>query len=1152
MGRIIGRRILVSVLSCFMLFGSFAVLNSDEVIAQGDTILDVGCLDEPKTRNILAANDIWTHNVLDPVYDSVTKSDPKTEEVKPYILKGTDVDGDGVFDDNEYGVFTSNLGKPLEVTAFYDFNGVMFHDGYQATIEDLLFTYHMFAKDPRTISLDVLKDRNNLPGSNYSIIRWLHLNKLSGFTPTADWAINKDYSDPSYNTSLRAAVHFKQQAPYWDFFRNTLSRTLLPAYLWEGTGCIYEKDTSTFKCGIHKNIDGSAMDSFGIAYDPVTGNGVPESDSRKFDFSLAESWDIPDEYVIGTGPFTFDRWVPGQFTSLDRNDDYFVGESYLHKPYIEGMLFKVFKTTQTAVFALRSGDIDYIAWSIPPVLVPELLNDHNISVVSTSPKGFSFLSYNMRGEPFGYQGGDPRNPDVGKNFRQAVAHLIDKKTIVTSLLQNYGIVADGPVSPTLARWYNSSLPQFAYDLSAADVLLDTYDPWDSSTDGPCTNANPSGCRSFSVVGNSEIEILTPNADYDPIRAAAGTLIAHAMNSAGINARSVPTAFGEIVMRINARDFQMFILGWRIGSDPPDYFHAFFYSRNAAQGQNYPGYQSDEFDQLILNAREEIDPQKQVDLIKKAQGVLAYDRPYDVLYFRTNIEAYRSDRFVNWTVGSYGSIYSYWSWLGIHEPPSDPLRITTSIQTDVTTDSTATFTATVTDTNGNALLGATVSVYVDPFCGEFVLGPQRSNLVSGQTDTNGDLVVTYVPPTLAANDTARTVFIYAWANHPGYNESRNATETIVVHRVGENFLSLLIDLPDGDLVPEGSSASIEIQVVDQDQNPATGANVYINSTPPATINPSSGVTDANGFISGLPGVIFFAPNVTGHTQYLISIIAQKPGYDSAVESLFLTVKNNRKPNVSITSFSPGQTLTGVVLVSGSADDPDGNSQLVIVEVRIDGGSWETASGTTSWSFSLNTTNLSEDTHTIFARSYDGTEYSSIASVTVVVDRNEPPSISAISISPGQELSGEVNITGDASDEDGNDEIIRVEVRIDGGNWLNATGTSRWSFLLNTFDLENGNHTLQLRAYDGTDYSTTLEIPFTVDNEVVTDCPDGTECGGILPIIGWLGLIAVIVVLLVASLILVAKARKRTESDESTEEAESLEEPTISTPEEEHKD
>ncbi|MCK4444112.1 MAG: hypothetical protein KAW09_06185, partial [Thermoplasmata archaeon] len=827
----------------------------------------------------------------------VTKTLPITNELRPYILKGTDISGNGIFEDNEYGRFESIPGKPLEVTAFYDFNYVYFHDGSQTTMDDLLFTYHLDALDPRTIALDVLKDKNNLPGSNFSATRWLHLGEVRNFDPELDWTISGDYSDPNYDTSLRGAIHFTQQAPYWDFFRSTLSWRILPAHLWEGTGCIYDPISQSFDCDIHKNKDGSPMDTFGIAYDGI--NGVPPNNPLAFDFGLAESWDLPDEYVIGTGPFTFDRWVPGQYSSLDRYDDYYVGEPYLHKPYIEGMRFKLFKTTQTAIFALRSGDVDYVAWSVHPAFIPELLSDPNIGLSTSHPKGFTYLTYNMRNEPFGYPGGDPGNGDTGKNFRQAIAYVIDKKTIVSSLLQGYGIIGDSPVSPTLARWYNSSLPQFYYDPLAADALLDTYDQWQPS-DGPCVSSG-SGCRSFPVIGTSGIEILTPNADYDPIQAAAGTLISQAMHGVGINTRSVPTAMSEIITRIGARDFRMALLDNRIGIEPPEYLHSFFYSRNSAQGDNSPGYQSDEFDQLSLSAREELDKQVQADLIKMAQGVLAEDRPYDVLYFKTNVEAYRSDRFVNWTVGHCGSIYSYWSWLGIHEPPPDPVRIATSIQTDVLTTDTAEFTATVTDLNGDLLFGATAHVYVNPWDGEFSLGAQQSNLVTGLTDLNGEFEVTYIPPVLAKNDTERTILVHAWATYPGYSESMNITDSIIVHPEGQKFLSLVTVLPEGDMVSGGNSLPIWVQVFDGDGIPVSGADVTIYSNPTATIDPSVGLTDASGFVNGQQNVVFTAPQVMGDTPHLITILAEETNHMNAEENLVIAVIYNEKPDVSITSI-----------------------------------------------------------------------------------------------------------------------------------------------------------------------------------------------------------------------------------------------------------
>jgi hypothetical protein len=48
-------------------------------------------------------------------------------------------------------------------------------------------------------------------------------------------------------------------------------------------------------------------------------------------------------------------------------------------------------------------------------------------------------------------------------------------------------------------------------------------------------------------------------------------------------------------------------------------------------------------------------------------------------------------------------------------------------------------------------------------------------------------------------------------------------------------------------------------------------------------------------------------------------------------------------------------------------------------------------------------------------------------------------------------------------------------------MNATGTSSWEFSLDTSKMKNGAHSLQARAFDGTDYSDIATRTFSVDNK-----------------------------------------------------------------------
>ncbi len=76
------------------------------------------------------------------------------------------------------------------------------------------------------------------------------------------------------------------------------------------------------------------------------------------------------------------------------------------------------------------------------------------------------------------------------------------------------------------------------------------------------------------------------------------------------------------------------------------------------------------------------------------------------------------------------------------------------------------------------------------------------------------------------------------------------------------------------------------------------------------------------------------------------------------------------------------LSGVYSINGTASDSDGSVDKV--EIRIDERPWIEVTGTTSWTYDWDTTTVGNGNHTIYARSFDGTDYSIEVSVTVIVE------------------------------------------------------------------------------------------------------------------------------------------------------------------------
>lgn len=230
-----------------------------------------------------------------------------------------------------------------------------------------------------------------------------------------------------------------------------------------------------------------------------------------------------------------------------------------------------------------------------------------------------------------------------------------------------------------------------------------------------------------------------------------------------------------------------------------------------------------------------------------------------------------------------------------------------------------------------------------------------------------------------------------------------------------------------------------------------------------------------------------------------------GLYSLEDSKTVTVNNgsNLVPSVEINSHSMDSVVSGTVEIEGTSQDNDGNVELV--EIKIDNGNWQTASGTLSWSYFWDTTSFSNGEHEIHVRAKDNSqEYSQIESITLIVNNggNIPPIATIISPSGGT-VSGSVTIRGSASDLDGDNTLSFVEIKIE-DDWESVNGITEWSYDWDTTDLDDGTYTIFARAYDGIEYSLEKSVEVSVDNPheptltITSEIPEETT--GILKLQG----------------------------------------------------
>ena len=349
----------------------------------------------------------------------------------------------------------------------------------------------------------------------------------------------------------------------------------------------------------------------------------------------------PAQDGVGSGPFTLDKYVKGQYVRMKANPSYWGG-----KPKVDQVVFRLFTNADSMVFALKKGEID-AANNIPPAAFKGLQSTKGIVALQGQQGSFDELALNgYNGKPARSTKFSSPNPALKDlRFRQAIAHAIDKKALVSRAYQGIGTAADA-ISPGASPEWLPKIPaslRYDFDLGKAKKILDAAGYKD--TDGDGIRNLPGGGADINLryLIDSESEVAKPIAQF----------VTSWLKDIGIGTKTSTYNESQLIVQIGKGAYDIFTWGWTPFVDPDPELSYFQCDQVAHDASDFTNYYNDSswcdpvYDKLYAQQRVELNHAKRVAIVHKMLTRFYRSATYDAIEYTPEVQAYRTDRFAGW-------------------------------------------------------------------------------------------------------------------------------------------------------------------------------------------------------------------------------------------------------------------------------------------------------------------------------------------------------------------------------------------------------------------------------------------------------------------------------------------------------------------------
>lgn len=164
---------------------------------------------------------------------------------------------------------------------------------------------------------------------------------------------------------------------------------------------------------------------------------------------------------VGTGRYKVKQAEIGREIVLERNENYWAGAE--NAGHIKNLVMRFVPERNTQLAELMAGNADFV-WQVPPDQANRLEGRGGLQVTVGETMRYGYLQFDS-----GLRGGE-KSPVHDRRVRQAIAHAIDRESIVKNIMGG-GSVLHLPCYTTQFGCKAEDAPKYDFDPAKAKALL---------------------------------------------------------------------------------------------------------------------------------------------------------------------------------------------------------------------------------------------------------------------------------------------------------------------------------------------------------------------------------------------------------------------------------------------------------------------------------------------------------------------------------------------------------------------------------------------------------------------------------------------------------------------------------------------------------